>query len=147
MNIYIKWGLVVALNSVLGFILGYQSEKFIYLAGMISGVLTWFFIYLFFDMYLQKAGYKNASRKLFLCAVLRIPVQFVVFPDMYAGMFAKLTITYVGFIDVQNYFAEPYFSTVFTGLYLSVICSLLYFLISIFDYIKSKRKTIVIATH
>jgi len=138
MNIVTRWAVVVTLNAVVGFALGYEHG----ILGMVFGVFTWFFIYLGFDLFLQKRGYVKASKRLFLCAVLRIFVQFIVFVDMYAGFFAIVTVEFFGVNNPTHGFIFSYLTTFFTGLYLSVICSFLYFLLSIIDDIKKTRKHI-----
>ncbi len=140
-NIYTKWILIVSLNAVLGFILGYEDGGYVHLIGMISGVVTWFLAYLFLDKYLQKTGRKNMSRKLSLSAALRIPLQLLAIPDVYAGMAAIWTIEMLGLggVGVGGGFIESYCATVFTGLYLSFICSFIYLGISGVEAVKGLR--------
>ncbi len=138
-NIYFKWILIVGLNAITGFVLGFQSENYVVLSGMILGVFTWYLLYLNLDLYLQKTGRKNLSRKLFLCAALRIPVQVMVFPDMYLGIAAIITVEYLGLTGSPNGFIDTYFNTLFTGLYLSVICSIIYAIITVIDKVRAVK--------
>jgi hypothetical protein len=138
-NIYTKWILIVGLNAVLGFILGHETENYLHLLGMISGVVTWFLAYLFLDKYLQKTGRKNMSRKLSLSATLRIPLQFWFLPDMFAGIGALKTIHYIGLAALGSVFIKSYFATLFTGLYLSFICSIIYLIITGVDKLRRVR--------
>jgi hypothetical protein len=76
MNILIKWFLVVWLNSILGFLLGYNGNGELYLAGMILGVMTWYFIYVVSGLFIASiSGREKESRRLFLSALIRIPLQ------------------------------------------------------------------------
>jgi uncharacterized membrane protein len=144
-NIYTKWILIVGLNAVLGFILGHETENYLHLLGMIAGVVTWFFIYLFMDKYLLKTGRTDMSRKLSLSAAFRIPLQFLFLPDVYAGLAAIVTLEFLGLhvmggvVDGKWFFIESYFTTVFTGLYLSLMCALIYPIITQVDAIRGRR--------
>jgi hypothetical protein len=140
MNIYIKWFLIVVLNSILGFILGYTEGDINHLIGMISGVVTWYFLYLFLDIYLQKTGRKNISRKLVLSAIFRIPLQLTVIPDTFAGLGAIETVHYLGLSVLDSNFIVSYSKTIFTGLYLSLLCSIIYFNITFVDGFRNRRK-------
>ncbi len=138
-NIYFKWILLVGLNSITGFSLGFQSANYVGLSGMILGVFTWYLLYLNLDLYLQKTGRENLSHRLFLCAALRIPVQFMVFPDMYLGIAAILTVEYLGLTGSINGLIGTYFNTLFTGLYLSIICSIIFVIITAVDKIRAVK--------
>jgi len=137
MYMYFKWFVVVGLNSILGFMLGSEEGKGFEIA-MITGILTWYFVYVCFDNYLQKNGYINTSRKLFLSAVLRIPLQFFIMPDMYAGLAAIMTVDFIGLEN--NPFILTYSKTIFTGLYLSLMCSVIYLMITCIENIWRKAK-------
>ncbi len=130
MNIYVKWFLVVALNSILGFLIGYKDGNTAYLVGMITGVFTWYFIYLFIDRYLQKKGRLDVGRKLLLSALLRVPLQLTTVPDVFAGIAAMATVEYLGLNPKGIGFIHSYSITIFTGLYLSVMCSVIYLIIT-----------------
>jgi len=137
MYMYFKWFVVVGLNATLGFMLGSEEGKGFEIA-MIGGVLTWYFVYLCFDNYLQKNGYINISRKLFLSAILRIPLQFLIMPDMYAGLAAIITTDFIGIEN--NSFLLIYSRTIFTGLYLSLMCSVIYLIITGIEKIWRREK-------
>jgi hypothetical protein len=139
MNIYLKWFLIVSLNSVSGFIWGTQGSDFTYLMGMISGVLTWYVVYLSLDVYLQKNEKTHLSRQLFLSALLRIPLQFLLIPDMIAGIGALHIIDYFG-IASFSFFAS-YAATLLTGLFLSGFCVIIFLLINAVNQLRYKRAT------
>jgi len=139
MNIYVKWLLLVGLNSITGFFLGYRPGDANFFIGMVSGVITWYFLYLFLDIYLQKNGFINISRKLTFSAVFRIPLQLTSIPDFFAGIGAIATIEYFQLNTFNSSFIESYSTTIFTGLYLSICCALIYGIITIFDKIKNSR--------
>lgn len=139
MNIYTKWFLVVGLNSVLAFFLGYENSNLTNVIGKIAGIATWYFLYVQLDLYLQETGRKHISRKLFLSAALRIPLQLAVLPDVCAGLAAIATVKNLGlghFSDMA--FISTYSTTIFTGLYLSVFCSLIYLIITAVDAMRKK---------
>ncbi|EPJ46703.1 MAG: hypothetical protein OFPII_17940 [Osedax symbiont Rs1] len=138
-NIYFKWILLVGLNSITGFVLGFESGDYVGLSGMILGVFTWYLLYLNLDLYLQKTGREKLSHRLLLCAVLRIPVQLMVVPDMYSGIAAIMTVKYLGLTGSSNSFIAAYFSTLFTGLYLSVICSIIFAIITVVDKVRAVK--------
>jgi hypothetical protein len=139
MNIYMKWLLIVCLNAIVGFYFGQFDSGFAHLMGMISGILTWYFAYLYVDIHLRDTGRKQMSRKLMLSAILRIPLQLTVFPDMFAGVAAIGTVEYLG-LDFfgSSEFISHYILTLFTGLYLSLLCSVIYGLITVVDTIRGK---------
>ena len=136
MNNYVKWLVVVTLNAVVGFFLGgfsHTHHSTLHFVGMIAGVITWYFFYVSLDLYLLKTGRNNASRKLFLSAHLRIYLQFLFLPDMYAGLAAIMTVDFIGLGGLGNSFISSYSCTIFTGLYLSVFCSVIYLMVTGFD--------------
>jgi len=137
MHLYFKWFVVVGLNATLGFMLGSEEGKDFEIA-MIGGILTWYFVYLCFDNCLQKNGYINISRKLFISAILRIPLQFLIMPDMYAGLAAIITTDFIGIEN--NSFLLIYSRTIFTGLYLSLMCSVIYLIITGIEKIWHREK-------
>lgn len=139
MNIYVKWFFIVGLNSVLGFLIGHERNGLVHNVGMVSGVFTWYLLYLYLDIYLLKTGRQSISRRLFLSALLRIPLQFVAMVDMYAGLAAIFTVDFLGLSDLDNDFINSYSKTMFTGLYLSVICSVIYLIISGIDRIRKRE--------
>lgn len=139
MNIYTKWFLVVGLNSVLPFFLSYADSNLTSVIGKIAGIATWYFLYVHLDLYLQETGRKHISRKLFLSAALRIPMQLVVLPDMFAGLAAIETVEYLGLGDFSDMaFISTYSTTLFTGLYLSIFCLVIYFIITAIDAMRKK---------
>ncbi len=139
MNLYLKWAIVVGLNALVGLFLGYKSSNSIYLTGMFTGIFTWFLIYSVFDKYLINTGRNEASRKLFLAALFRIPLQFTIIPDLYAGMLSLATLNLIGGNVALNGFVSSYFTTILTGLFLSVMCSVLYLIISGVEEVKKIR--------
>ncbi len=147
MNNSIKWLLIIGLNSVSGFfwgsLWGSDNGKGIeHWLGMIAGVVTWYLIYVALDHYLLKVGRKELSRRLVLSASLRIPLQLTVIPDFIAGVTALLTCQYLGltngFLASYNDFLASYSVTLVTGLYLGVICLVLYFLIDVVLLVRDK---------
>lgn len=141
MKTYIKWFVVVWFNTLLGFLLGYNNQGELYLAGMISGVMTWYFIYILVDYLLKGAGREKESRRLFLSALIRIPLQLAFVTDFYAGFAAAFTLDFFGFNSHGNTLIDAYCMTVFTGFYLSLICGVIYLLISgIGHFLESRKK-------
>ncbi len=129
MNIFIKWFAVVWFNTILGFLLGYNGRGEEHLSGMILGVMTWYFIYVFIDYLLKESGREKESRRLFLSALIRIPLQLAIVPDMSAGMAAIFTLQVLG-LDNEIEIVNAYLMTVFTGFYLSLLCGVIFVLIS-----------------
>jgi hypothetical protein len=77
-----------------------------------------------------------------MSSLLRIPLQFAMLPDMYAGMLAIETVRFIGLNNSSNGFFAAYITTIFTGLYLSFMCGVIYFLISVVvDIIKVRKNT------
>ncbi len=147
MNYSIKWLLIVGLNSVSGFfwgsLWGADNGKGIeHWLGMIAGVVTWYLVYFFLDDYLLKTGRLEKRRKLVLSASLRIPFQLTVIPDFIAGVTALLTCQYLGltngFLVSYNDFLASYSVTMVTGLYLGIICLVLYILIDVILHIRNR---------
>lgn len=141
MKAQVKWAVIVGLNSVLGFIFGNIPGDYPFLLGILSGIFSWFVAYLCLNKYLIKTGRIKQSRKLALCAIFRIPLQLTFFPDMFAGIFAASTIEFLGFSNLDNRFFDAYSATIFTGLYLSILCSVIYLLISAVEKFKEARET------
>jgi hypothetical protein len=141
MNIYLKWLLIVGLNSVAGFFWGAGLEKGIeHWAGMIAGVATWYFAYLALDSYLHQIGRLDISRRLVISTSLRIPLQLTLYPDMIAGMVAIWTCEeLLGLGRGFSQFVFSYSLTFFTGLYLGIICAVLYGLVSAVIYLRNIR--------
>lgn len=145
MNIFIKWFAVVWLNTILGFLLGYNGRGEEHLSGMILGVMTWYFIYVFIDYLLKESGREKESRRLFLSALIRIPLQLTVVPDMSAGMAAIFTLQVLG-LDNEIEIVNAYLMTVFTGFYLSLLCGVIFVLISFIGNWLESRKDAVAQT-
>lgn len=127
MNIYLKWSLIVGLNSILGFFLGAKWEYGWFQIGMILGILSWLLAYISLDKYLLNTGRTQESKRLSICTTLRIPLQLTIYPDMFAGWIAFATIELIGVKAFDSLIIEAYFLTIFTGLYLSLICTFIYF--------------------
>jgi len=134
MNIYIKWFLIVAINSITGFTFGLNAQGLTNISGMIAGILSWYLIYLNIDLFILRKGHKNISKKLFISAVIRAPLQLFTTPDILAGIGAIHTVQFLGLDYFGGPFASAYSLTIFTGLYLSVFCSAIFLIISTFEY-------------
>lgn len=129
MNILIKWFLVVWFNTILGFLLGYNGKGELYLTGMVLGVMTWYFIYVLVDYLLRKSGREKESRRLFISALIRIPLQLCFITDFYAGFAAAFTVDFLGLNSNGDTLIDAYLMTLFTGLYLSLFCGVIFLLI------------------
>jgi hypothetical protein len=139
MNICIKWFLVVWFNTILGFLFGYNNQGDLYLMGMIMGVMTWYLLYLCMDYFLKKSGREKESRRMLISALIRIPLQLTLVPDIYAGFAAAFTLEFLG-VNSHGKFIDAYFMTVFTGFYLSLVCGVIYLLImAIGKFIESRK--------
>lgn len=162
MNIYLKWFLLVGLNSILGLMIGMdigQSDG-MYFSGMLLGIFTWFIAYVSLDRYLLRTGRLIASQKLLISALLRIPLQLFMIFEWVAGTWsAGVLLTLCGNVSVceidnVNYliglgggrlgdqfdpvaisayyqFTVPYLMTILTGLFLSMLCAIIYMLLTI----------------
>ncbi len=140
MNQYVKWLLIVGLNSIVGFFWGYGAgDGAGHVIGMIAGVLTWYLAYLSLDRYLLKTGRLHSSRKLVLSTSLSIPIQFTIYPNMLAGIAAFGTCETIGMSTGTSSFPLSYSLTLFTGLYLGVICLVMYGLVSAVIYVRNSR--------
>lgn len=137
LNIYWKWLLIVSLNSVSGFYWGgYVTGNADYLS-MLLGVLTWFAIYLGLDNWLLNRARTDLSRRLRISATARIPLQLLVFPDVYAGMVAVFILQFFGF--KASSLLGTYLLTLVTGLLLSLFCALIFVLISVSCKLSMRR--------
>jgi hypothetical protein len=144
MNLFIKWFFVVWLNSILGFLLGYGGKGHTYLIGMVLGVMTWYSIYVLVDYLLRESGREKESRRLFVSALIRIPLQIICVTDFYAGWAASLTLRFLGMNPDGSAFLEAYLMTIFTGFYLSLFCCVIFLLITfIGKFFEFKRKAAV----
>lgn len=133
MKRYGSWAIIVSLNAIVGFFIGgSESDTIAQWAGMILGVATWFCIYVYVDGLFIAAGLTHLSKKLKLSAILRIPIQLTVYPDMWAIFLATFTLDWLNILQDGSGFLVYYFQTVLTGLYLSVICALIFLILSIF---------------
>lgn len=142
MNIYIKWFLVVWFNTILGFLLGYNGKGELYLTGMVLGVMTWYFIYVLVDYLLRESGREKESRRLFLSALIRIPLQLCFVIDVYAGFAAGFTLEFLGLnihLHAGN-LLESYLMTVFTGFYLSLFCCVIFLIVTFIGNSLESRK-------
>lgn len=136
MNLYIKWILVVVLNSALGLFLGASiaGGSTQHMLGMIAGIATWSLIYIILDVYLQKKELHEASRRLLITAMIRAALQLFFYVDFYAGMGALYIVeTFMGLSYMTNLFLFVYFATVFTGLILNLLCAVIYTIIYILN--------------
>ena len=142
MNIYLKWFLIVGMNAVAGFFWGFGFDKGIdHLAGMVAGILTWYLAYLSLDVYLHEIGRLDISRRVVISTSLRIPLQLTLVPDMVAGIAAIWTCEeLLGLNSEFSSFVFSYSLTLVTGLYLGVICLVLYGLVSAVIYVRNKRR-------
>jgi hypothetical protein len=145
MNILIKWFLVVWLNTILGFLLGYNGKGELYLTGMVLGVMTWYFIYVLVDYILRESGREKESRRLFISALIRIPLQLIYVTDFYAGWAAASTLEVLGLNSNENILIDAYCMTVFTGFYLSLLCGVIYLLIIFFGKLFESRNNVMAA--
>lgn len=140
MNVYIKWGFVVSLNSLLGLFLGFSissgSEK--HILGMIVGVTTWSFIYIAFDSYLLRKGLHGASKRLLITALIRACLQFTFYIDFYAGMLALFILDSFNIALYQSLFLYAYCATVLTGFILNLLCGLIYLIVYGVNELKRK---------
>jgi hypothetical protein len=144
MNILIKWFLVVWFNTILGFLLGYNGKGQLYLTGMVLGVMTWYFIYVLVDYLLRESGREKESRRLFISALIRIPLQLCFVTDFYAGWAAASTLEFLGLNSNENILIDAYGMTVFTGFYLSLLCGVIYLVITaIGGYMESRKNLLV----
>jgi hypothetical protein len=142
MNILIKWFLVVWFNTILGFLLGYNGKGELYLTGMVLGVMTWYFIYVLVDYLLRESGREKESRRLFLSALIRIPLQLCFVTDFYAGWAAASTLEFLGLNSNDNILIDAYGMTVFTGFYLSLLCGVIFLLVTLIgNWLESNKKT------
>jgi hypothetical protein len=133
LNLCAKWFVIVWLNSIMGFLLGYNGQSN-YLFGMVAGVMTWFVIYLAVDSYLLAKDREKLSKRLTLTAVLRVPLQITFYPDFMAGVVAMMTFETLGL--VKGGFVEAYAMTLFTGFYLSLMCACIFAVISFVNFLK-----------
>ncbi len=144
MNIYLKWFLIVGLNSIAGFIFGSGLKGVEHWTGMVTGVATWYLLYLALDCYLHEIGRTDISKRLVISTSLRIPLQLTLYPDIIAGLAALWTcedLLGLGRLDNGNSsFLLSYSLTMFTGLYLGIICLVLYGLVSTVIYVRNKRR-------
>ncbi len=136
-NIYLKWLVIVGLNSISGFYWGSQVTHIPYYLAMVSGVATWYVIYLLLDMYLLKSSREDLSRKLWISAALRIPLQFFIFPDMLSGMAALYVVEF--FVIDEKFFLAFYAVTILTGLFLSIFCGALFSIIYGIEKFRNRR--------
>lgn len=142
MNVYLKWLIIVSLNAILGFYFGYEADNYPNQIGMIAGVLTWSLLYLTLDLYLIKQQKYLLSKRLTISACLRIPLQLIAYIEMYAGLFAMVTVEFIGISDpLGKGFVEAYLMTFFTGLYLSCVCGALFLLVSLVDHFRLRRQS------
>ena len=130
MNILIKWFWVVWLNSILGFLLGYNGKGELYLTGMVLGVMTWYFIYVLIDYLLRAYEREKESSRLFISALIRIPLQLCFVTDIYAGFAATFTLDFLGLDRHGSALLDAYLMTLFTGFYLSLFCGVIFLLIT-----------------
>ena len=142
MNILIKWFLVVWFNTILGFLLGYNGKGELYLTGMVLGVMTWYFTYVLVDYLLRESGREKESRRLFISALIRVPLQLCFVIDVYAGFAAGFTLEFLG-LNIhlhEGKLLEAYLMTVFTGFYLSLFCGVIFLVITLIaSWLESKR--------
>lgn len=142
MNILIKWFLVVWFNTILGFLLGYNGKGELYLTGMVLGVMTWYFTYVLVDYLLRESGREKESRRLFISALIRVPLQLCFVIDVYAGFAAGFTLEFLG-LNIhlhEGKLLEAYLMTVFTGFYLSLFCGVIFLVITLIaNWLESKR--------
>jgi len=137
MQRYGSWAYIVGLNSMVGFTIGgdWFHGALPHWMGMIFGVITWYFIYVFVDNIFLSSGNTYASDKLMRCAQLRIFIQLTWYPDLFAAILAVLTFQYLAsfFGDYrEDGFWFFYFTTVITGFYLSIMCAVIFLLLDLF---------------
>lgn len=144
MAILIKWFLVVWLNSILGLLLGYDGKGQDQVIGMVLGVMTWYFIYVVVDYLLKESGREKESRRLFISALIRIPLQLCFVTDFYAGFSAAFTLDFLGLDNHGNTLLTAYLMTFFTGFYLSFFCGVIFLLITfIGNWLESRKDSLV----
>jgi hypothetical protein len=140
MNILVKWFLVVWFNTILGFLLGYNDKGELYLTGMVLGVMTWYFIYVSVDYLLRESGREKESRRLFISALIRIPLQLCFITDFYAGWAAASTLEFLGLNSNENILIDAYGMTFFTGFYLSLLCCVIFLIVTVIgNWLESRR--------
>lgn len=145
MNRKLKWILVITLNSILGFYFGLsstQNDQFIFkIVGMLCGIATWSLIYIYTDFLLRKFGKTQLSDRLFLSAILRIPTQLFLYPEVLAsGLSLYILESMLGLANA-NIFIQSYTLTLLTGFFLSLLCAFIFMAITIFDRLVLKHKT------
>lgn len=142
MTMLIKWFVVVWLNSILGFLLGYDGKGQEQVIGMVLGVMTWYFIYVVVDYLLKESGREKESRRLFISALIRIPLQLCFVTDFYAGFAATFTLDFLGLDNHGNTLLTAYLMTFFTGFYLSFFCGVIFLIVSFVGNFLMLRKNL-----
>lgn len=139
MNIYLKWILIVGLNSIAGFIWGNQIiSGYQHWLGMLAGVLTWYGIYVMLDRSLIKNGLTEISKKLTISASIRIMTQITIYPEMLAGIVAFSIVEALAPASREGDFLHSYALTFFTGFILSLLCAILFLLVSLGFYLRKR---------
>jgi hypothetical protein len=136
--------LIVSLNTIAGFFWGGHVEKgYQHWVGMIAGVLTWYIIYVVFDRHLIKKGLIEFSKKLNISAILKIFTQLTVYPEFFSGYVAYFTLDVLRkfvFTSMEDGFFFSYLLTFLTGFYLSLMCAVIFGLVSLFFYLRKRNK-------
>lgn len=145
MNRKLKWIFVISLNSILGFYFGLsssQNDQFTFkISGMVCGIATWSLIYIYTDFLLRNLGKTQLSDRLFLSAILRIPTQFFLYPEIFAGGLSLYMLESVLGLANANIFIQSYTLTLLTGFFLSLLCSVIFLAVTIFDHLILTHKT------
>jgi len=143
MNVYVKWGFIVAFNTAVCVLLAQDFMKTIpSTLGIIVGIGCFILLYVKLDLYLLNTNKNEWHKALIAAAILSGVLSFYPAIPMISGSIAIDLTSFL--LDINSYgirhngFIPTFFITILTGVILSSLVILLALLFRFMFYIKPK---------
>ena len=142
MNIYIKWGLVVAFNSIFSLVFAADYMKTITGAlGVIGGILCFIFLYTKLDLFLLRSGRKEWRKGVLIATIVTgLFSLHPALPLMSGALALEITGSIFNFPSSGFHhkdFFPIFITTLFTGVFLSILVVVFASLLRLFFFIRN----------
>ncbi len=140
LGIFLLWTGVVLVNSILPLTLAISSAftSISEILAMLSGIITFIFIYYFIDLQLLKRKKLSERKSLLFASLIKATLQLFIYLEIFIGMTSISLIEWIFGKNILPDFAFTYLTTILTGAFLSIVVAMLFGIITLFKRIKQK---------